>query len=167
VRGVTGLVEGHPDALTPFVFVMDLDDGQPREFARATRATWSPDGSRVLIEEDNGARLIMADADGSNRRDFVLGGAPVWSPDGSRIAYTTPGHDDSGQPFLAVVDVDGREIWSGVVGQAPSWSPDGSRLAIEIRHPEMMVEVLDAASGESLWQTPGTGPAWRPLRSAD
>lgn len=165
-RGVAGLVAGYPEALTPFVFVMDVASGRVREFAEATRAVWSPDGSKVLIEESFeegfGARLLIADADGSNRRDFVLGGAPVWSPDGTRVAYTTPGHDESGQPFLAVVDVDGREVWSGVVGQAPVWSPDGSRLAVEIRHPDLQVVVLDAQTGELLWQTAGTGPSWRP-----
>jgi Tol biopolymer transport system component len=159
-NAVRGAVPGDPAALTPAIFVMSLDGGQPVEFARAPDAAWSPDGSAVLIQEAED-HLVIADADGSNRRDFAGAWAPVWSPDG-RTVVVAYDHNQDGLPLLAAVDRDGRRLWSGVVGESATWSPDGSRLAVEIRYPDLVVEVIDAASGEVVWQTAGTQPAWGP-----
>ena len=159
MSGVTGLVPGQPQALTMVAFVMDRDDLQPREFARADNAFWSPDGSAVLLEQDG--VLSLADADGSNRRVMGEGGLASWSPDGQRFAYLS-GSDDSGRSLIAVMDRDGTEIWSGVAGSAPAWSSDGSRLAVEVSYPSPVVRVLDATTGEQLWETEGEHPAWRP-----
>ena len=61
-----------------------------------------------------------------------------------------------------MMDREGTVLWSGVVGSSPAWSPDGSRLAVQVDYPEQMVVVLDAETGDMLWETPGSMPAWRP-----
>lgn len=139
------------------VHVKALDDGEPQEFAATAEAVWSPDGSSVLIVNDDG--ISLADADGSAAAELVGGWAPVWSPDGSRILFEYDMSQDA-LPILALVDRDGQELWSGVVGSSPTWSPDGTRLAVEIAYPELMVQVIDAASGELLWEVDGMQPAW-------
>jgi Tol biopolymer transport system component len=159
-RGVEGRDPADPQALTEVIYVMSLDGGEAAEFARASDAIWSPDGSAVLLEHATGD-LLLADADGSNPRDLVRGWAPVWSPDGSRIVFAYD-HNHDGVPLLAAVDRDGHALWSGVAGSSPTWSPDGSRMAVEVLFPALAVKVLDARTGDVLWQTAGAEPAWGP-----
>ncbi len=125
-----------------------------------TQAVWSPDGSMVLIIE-NEAAISVANADGSDARVLAGGYAPLWSPDMSRVllAYDV---DEQAIPVLALVDLDGTRIWSGAIGQAPAWSADGTRIAVEIPVPEPMITILDAATGEVLFEIEGSEPAWQP-----
>ena len=159
VNAVEGRVPGNPTALTQVVYVMDPQDGLPQEVIEADNALWSPDGGAVLIETEG--RLLLTTADGSDPRQVAEGALPVWSPDGSRFAYLS-GTDQDGRSLVAVMDREGTPVWSGVVGSSPAWSPDGSRLAVQVDYPEQVVVVLDAETGDMLWETPGSMPAWRP-----
>jgi TolB protein len=146
----------HADA----VYLQDLDGSGPVQVPAesSTLATWSPDGSQVLLAFEGD--IVVADADGSNPRDLATGYSPVWSPDGTRVLLGYDTNQD-GLPVLALVDLEGNEIWSGVVGAAPSWSPDGTRIAVEIAYPEPAVQVIDAGSGEVLWELEGASqPNW-------
>ncbi|HEX5040000.1 MAG TPA: hypothetical protein VFW95_07690 [Candidatus Limnocylindria bacterium] len=156
------LVEGpgDPAPLEPAIFVMGVEDAEPSEFARALDAVWAPDGSAVLIQAAQD-RLLMAGADGSNASDFVQGWSPAWSPDGNAVVFAFD-HDANGLPVLAAVDRSGQPLWAGAIGASPAWSPDGTRIAVEISYPEPMIQVLDAATGELLWEGRGSQPAWRP-----
>ena len=138
--------------------ILDLDGSQPQPFALGSDPTWSPDGTAVLFQADDGS-LTLANADGTDPRTIGPGDTPVWSPDGSRFVYAY-GTNADGLPLLAAMERDGRRIWSTVVGSSPTWSPDGGRLAVEILHPELLVEVLDAETADLLWQTDGTMPSW-------
>jgi TolB protein len=141
------------------IYIMDLDGGEPVEVPSETmtEAVWSPDGSQVLLALENS--IVIADTDGANARDLAGGYSPVWSPDGTRVLLGYDTNQD-GLPILALVDLEGTEIWSGAVGAAPTWSPDGTRIAVEIVYPEPMVQVLDAATGEVLWEIAGSQPDW-------
>ena len=152
-----GTVELGGGALTTATFTMSLDGGEPVELARETEAAWAPDGSAVALAHEG--TISLADADGSAARELVDGYSPIWSPLSDRILI---GYDTSqdGYPVLARVDLDGERLWSGAVGQAPTWSPDGTRVAVEIGFPEPMVQVLDAASGDVLWEIAGQQPSW-------
>jgi len=159
-RGVEGRDPADPRALTEVIYVMSLDDGEVSEFASASDAIWSPDGSAVLLELASGD-LLLANADGTDQRAFVRGWAPRWSPDGSQIVFAH-GHDAEGTPLLAAVDRHGQMLWSGVAGSSPAWAPDGTRLAVELPYPESAVVVLDVATGDELWRGAGSQPSWGP-----
>ena len=148
----------NPGAKLVEVQVMDVDGGQPAPFELGADPIWSPDGTAVLFQADDGA-LTLADADGSNPRTVGPGDTPVWSPDGSRFVYAYDTNAD-GLPLLAAMDREGRRLWSDVIGSSPTWSPDGQRLAVEILYPELLVEVLDAETADLLWEIDGTMPSW-------
>ncbi|HEY7464091.1 MAG TPA: hypothetical protein VH987_06580 [Candidatus Limnocylindria bacterium] len=118
---------------------------------------WSPDGSSMLFLHEG--QIYLADGVGAGARPLVEGSAPVWAPDGSRFAFS-PGINSDAIPLTAVADLDGNVLWSDVAGQGVTWSPDSTRLAVEVPFPEPTVYVLDAASGEALWESPGQHPAW-------
>ena len=151
------VVEAEGGAYSDALFTMSLDGGEPVELARETEALWSPDGSAVLFVHEG--TISLAAADGSDERALVDGFEPVWAPDGTRFVFAYD-HDQDATPIIALVDLDGQELWSGVSGSFPTWSPDGTRIAVEIPYPTPMVQVLDAASGEVLWQIEATQPAW-------
>jgi Tol biopolymer transport system component len=154
-RGVPTDDGAYADAL----YILALDGGEPVQLPTEseTEAVWSPDGSQVLLAHDGS--IVVADADGSNPRDLAGGYSPTWSPDGTRVLLGYDTNQD-GLPVLALVDLEGNEIWSGVVGAAATWYPDGTRIAVEIAYPEPMVQVLDAATGEVLWEIEGSQPNW-------
>lgn len=142
------------------LYTMTLDGSEPVLFPAEpmTEAVWSPDGSQVLLSHEGS--IAVADADGSNPQDLAGGNSPVWSPDGRRVLLEYDFNQDA-LPLLALVDLDGAEIWSGPIGDVPTWSPDGTRIAVEITYPEPVVQVLDAATGEVLWELPGAmQPNW-------
>jgi Tol biopolymer transport system component len=113
---------------------------------RATCAVWYPDGSRILITNDDAAgpgaplRPAVVDSDGSNLRpldaihnpDLNLGCGDV-SPDGTRIALEGFGQD--GHPELdgiySVRASDGGGLTRLLRGPVspPRFSPDGSQLS--------------------------------------
>jgi Tol biopolymer transport system component len=156
-RNVEGRVAGDELAMTTVLIVVALDGSGQTEIAENTEGYWSPDGSAMLLASEQ--TLSLAAPDGTDAQDLAGGGAPVWSPDGTRIALAYD-HDQQGTPVLAVIDLDGQRIWSGISGATPTWSPDGTRIAVEIPYPEPTVQVLDAATGDVLWEVEGSWPSW-------
>jgi Tol biopolymer transport system component len=137
--------------------VQRLPGGEPRPLVRAAQLWWSPDGSAMLLEEADG--LYLADADGANQRRLLdIGGAAVWSPDGSRFAFSDV--TDDGTFVVGVADRQGTVLWSGVPGVEATWSPDGTKLAIEVGTGELFLQILDAGTGEVIWELEGNDPAW-------
>jgi TolB protein len=153
-HGANGLV-------TTDLYVMDLTTGERTHFAPWGDAAPSPDGSTIALVGEDGLTLVST-ADGTEIASLGTGYAPVWSPDGTMVAFGYE-HDNDANNVNAVVDLEGREIASGIVGNFPSWSPDGTRLAVEVYRPDApIVQVVEIASGEVLWEEVGQQPAWRP-----
>ncbi len=140
------------------IVVMRLPQGEPRELAVAHGAWLSPDGGSLLLQQEDG--LHLAGPDGANDRLLVEGFSPVWSPDGNRVAYQHGVTPEEALPLIGVVDVDGNVLWSDVVAGEPAWSPDGTKLAVEVGLNDPSIAILDAASGEVIWELDGTDPAW-------
>jgi len=141
----------------PRIMVVAVNGGEPRHLIEGGVAHWAPDGSALLVERDDG--IHIADADGQNARLLVEGGAlPAWSPDGSRVAFVAI--DGSGNFAVGVATLDGEIVWEGVPGTDPAWSPDGDHLAVDLTISEPLVGILDAATGDLVWEFEGRYPDW-------
>jgi len=151
---------GREDGLRAAIFTMDADGSNvtrlskgigkqdaPRFLAdRATEASWSPDGKRILFHSDdmkgNAGDIFVMDADGSNvRRLTTTPGTgnfshnPAWSPDGNWIVFDS---NRNGNDEIYVMSADGSNVkqLTNTPGTAanrassqPDWSPDGKRIA--------------------------------------
>jgi Tol biopolymer transport system component len=134
-------LSGSPNGKRPLqVYLLNLADGKLRRLTRGQgdhRAlAWSPDGSRLLVQQRGG--LYAVRANGSRQVRLTSGGDGFnadWSPSGKRLAFRAAG-------ALYVVDSSGhnkRRLARGVVGGGfltgnVSWSPDGTQIAFARRH---------------------------------
>lgn len=123
------------------VGVVDVATGQVTDVPSqlySSFPSFSPDGSRILFDGNDGLYIVPADGAGepvlidNTHRTFSQ---PVWSPDGTRIAFVF--QRDSNYD-IAVMNVDGTGF--ALLTQsphqnrqsnnvAPVWSPDGTRIA--------------------------------------
>ena len=147
-------------------FLLDLESGERQPLAEGTIAYPSPDGSLLLLERagvtaTEGA-IALAAADGSEAVEIVTGFSPVWSPDGTHFAFAYE-TDSNANLVYAIVDLEGQTVTSDIRGSSLTWSPDGTRVAVEVYlTPTPVVQVIDVATGDLLWDEAGAQPAWRP-----
>ena len=156
-----------PEGLQPWV--LPIDGGPPRPLSpevKGYRPAFSPDGSRIAIDAEEGLSLTAADGTGAQ---LLLGGSgswpnmqPLWSPDGDRIAVThkeggtAPGSTGTSPMSIQVVDVaTGRAVTvhtsSAALLTAVDWSPDGQAILV-------VESVPDINSGDvSVWSVPVDG----------
>jgi hypothetical protein len=147
-------------ALTTVTYALTLSTGEREAVAENTTVIPSPDRSIVLLVHEGVVSLAAANF--SDPVEIANGGDPVWSPDGTRFALNYD-FDEQANPIYAVVGLEGDSLQSGIVGYLPSWSPDGTRIAVEFFHPDgSLVQVVDVATGEVVFETEGQQPAWRP-----
>jgi dipeptidyl aminopeptidase/acylaminoacyl peptidase len=142
--------------------VLTLSTGEHEVIGEDTTVVPSPDRSQVLIVHEGVVSVAPADDFGA-ATEIASGAEPVWSPDGTLVAVNYD-FDEQARPLYAVVDLEGATVSSGIAGFAPTWSPDGTRIAVEWFNPEgePMVHVVEVATGEVVFETEGSQPAWRP-----
>jgi Tol biopolymer transport system component len=113
-----------------------------REEEDVGRASWSPDGSRLVFRVGSaccGRTIFVVNADGTGLRELVTvhdvdETAPVWTPDGRRIVFW--GDDGRGGGTLLSIRPDGSGLrrFAPELPDAdiliPSWSPDGEWVAL-------------------------------------
>ena len=115
--------------------VTDADGGSTQLLLdNAFAPGWSPDGTKLAIDTNNGLKTI--DADGTNRQLIVSApGAnaqdPAWSPDGSKIAYATDDTPDGNGIWVVPAGGGTPTELLGITPEVvtPVWSPDGSKIA--------------------------------------
>lgn len=147
-----------PPETEPHIVVIPVAGGDPRELITGVGPWWSPDGGQLLVEREDD--IHIAEADGSGARLLLEGAsAPAWSPDGTRVAFVDV--TDVGVFIVGVADLDGNVLWDEVPGTTPAWSPDGTKLAVEVNASDATsIHILDAASGEVIWEVEGRFPDW-------
>jgi dipeptidyl aminopeptidase/acylaminoacyl peptidase len=90
---------------------------------------WSPDGTKLLFEDDNGIKAINTDGTGLTQLTDN-GMEPQWSPDGTKIVFTSA-RDASFQIY--VMNADGSEQTNisnsdSPRDRKPQYSPDGTKI---------------------------------------
>jgi Tol biopolymer transport system component len=114
------------DAGSDAILATVAPDGSDRRslarLAAASPPQWSPDSSKLLV--DDGHDAVVLDATSGAVLLRLPATAAVWSPDGTQLALETAGGID-------VADADGANRRTVAAGGArdPVWSPDGSELA--------------------------------------
>jgi len=153
-----------------------------------SRATWSPDGTKLVFETDAAVSgqqdLVIFDL-GTQKKTLLTNDAlvetdPAWSPDGTRIAFW---RQQGTNQDLWIVTVDeaiaaaasgpsaklsGTQISQDpALDQDPAWSPDGTQIAFSShRNGHWYLFVVDAHGGTARQLTSDTSealaPAWSP-----
>ncbi len=121
------------------LWTLPLTGGSPRRLddLKAKSAKWSPDGTRIAFEGEDGI-LYLANSDGSDVRKLADpgGGVDCWSPDGRRVRFTRTNQVKGGmsiwevqsdgsnlQPVLA--ERQNPEARWGEGQSRSAWTPDG------------------------------------------
>jgi hypothetical protein len=91
--------------------------GRLRSLGRGDSPSWSPDGSRAVIDRRGWVTVVGVDHRFARR--VAKGSAPAWSPDGRSIAFIAAGHE------LSVVSAAGGRVRrvGRVQGVAVDWQP--------------------------------------------
>ncbi|MFN0177414.1 MAG: hypothetical protein ACKVZ0_01355 [Gemmatimonadales bacterium] len=139
-------------------FLLDLGTGQssPLPNAATPAARWSPDGTKMGLEEFGAQRHIwVADSVGGNAKQLTTEGRefdPNWSPDGTEITYVSR---RTGTGDIWVIPVGGgaaRQLTHDIRDDGgPRWSPDGKWIAFTSqRGRQTDVWLVPAAGGTEI-----------------
>ena len=136
--GMCFTIPARPHWRLGIVNVVDGSFSEPPGPDIAQAPDWSPDGSSVVYDGEQGIWVQALDGSSSyaltdNARDTT----PVWSPDGAQVVFTRIQHDH--REFY-VVNADGSNVArltttpnrpDGMPGNsaAATWSPYGKHLA--------------------------------------
>ena len=129
------------------IYVRQVSGGRPIALTSDTTDNfrwprWSPDGSQIAYQANDGIYLVPA-LGGAPRRltrveqaglDVGTGmGTPItgfdWSPDGTRIAYAS-GFGVSNLTLVTVAGGEPSTLPAPDQSFAPAWSPDGKTIAV-------------------------------------
>jgi Tol biopolymer transport system component len=162
------------------LFVYDLDTNVRTNVTQGrlvglAAASWSPDGTRLVVSADRGSNLYVVGSDGAGLRaltqntGFAITQTPTWSPDGSQIAFVC---DAVSNYDICLVNADGsnrrRLTNTASIYRDLAWSPDGKSIAYaggpDFFNTKIFVMNADGTLPRQLSTGEGTdlAPAWSP-----
>jgi TolB protein len=120
--------------------------------------SWSPDGTRMLMQR-NGTRMDIYSVAEESISDMLSQTpgtffAPAWSPVDDRLLIGVRGEDGESTDLVILANGDTWHLVEGLGGIAYFiWSPDGNRVAyMDVQNRERLgtLVVVDAVSGETI-----------------
>ncbi len=104
----------------------------------AARASWSPEGDRIVCTKSGDAGLEIVNVNNGVKTDLIAPGKDaVWSPgDGRWIAFVKVSGTREEEVWL--VDSTGKQPRKLAEGGFPSWSGDGKRLFLHSRRTDKL-----------------------------
>ncbi len=116
------------------IFVMKLNDKQPRQICTGMMPTWSKDGQLLACSRnEQKSGLWIVEVDGKSQEWLGNGWGAQWSPDGQSIALTQGPelkiYHTSNEEYETILDREATPyqqiLWN------MGWSPDCSRLCFK------------------------------------
>ena len=177
----SSLAYASPDGIGRTLLTGDASE-QVDQTTNVASLSWSPDGTRLLVETSSEVRTINLVRRPYTSHTIVSGvgpaegpTVPAWSPDGTQVSwFVTPGKHrnfvaevwtarrDGSQPTRLTHSGCCVSDWSAAL-----WSPDGKRIALGLSlDPNKLADllVIDAGSGAEVDRVTGhgSGPmAWQ------
>lgn len=107
----------------------------PNGHANDYHPSWSPDGSKLAFQCNNGSEQIcITNLDGTGRtqltNEALDNDRPSWSPDGQKIVYQKTGGSNGLDIYVMNADGSGKTALANTSAheQEPRWSPDGTKI---------------------------------------
>jgi uncharacterized protein (TIGR03437 family) len=156
------------------LYVTTAYGGQPRRIiggcpagCAVQEASWSPDGSKILVVKEDAILVFAADGGADPEPLFTLKRQvydAAWSPDGSQIAYITMGINPSQAQLFKVSSSGGSQelVIDGPVGVEYTqlrYAPDGSKILLDNPYSALW----DNHGPAAIYSVDADGKNWRVL----
>src|SRR5688572_21169200 len=145
-------------------FPLGTGSGIRRVTVGLWKASFSPDGRRLVVGRIDRGLEIVDLSTGARTRLTLFGKDPAWSPEGRLVAFVE-GNSNAEEVWL--IEATGGQPWRLVKGGFPSWSADGKRVFFSTRPQAHVHEIAAEPPGAAPRPLFSQASAWYPAVSPD